>query len=158
MAAALSAAHAVAVIHRDLKANNVMLLDTGPSRPPRVVITDFGLAHMLGDTRSDGDGAITLSGDVVGTPEYMSPEQIEGGVLTPASDIYALGILICASSVIAFSLSRITNRQFEPRSGCGREPATRRAGRVRARAETISRLASRGRDAVCARCLPVRSK
>jgi tetratricopeptide (TPR) repeat protein/tRNA A-37 threonylcarbamoyl transferase component Bud32 len=117
MAAALSAAHAVAVIHRDLKANNVMLLDTGPSRPPRVVITDFGLAHMLGDTRSDGDGAITLSGDVVGTPEYMSPEQIEGGVLTPASDIYALGILIyemvtgqrpfAADTPIASALKRV---------------------------------------------------
>ena len=117
MAAALSAAHAAGVIHRDLKANNVMLLDTGPSRPPRVVITDFGLAHMLGDTRSDGDGAITLSGDVVGTPEYMSPEQIEGGVLTPASDIYALGILIyemvtgqrpfAADTPIASALKRV---------------------------------------------------
>jgi tetratricopeptide (TPR) repeat protein/tRNA A-37 threonylcarbamoyl transferase component Bud32 len=117
MAAALSAAHTAGVIHRDLKANNVMLLDTGPSRPPRVVITDFGLAHMLGDTRRDGDGAITLSGDVVGTPEYMSPEQIEGGVLTPASDIYALGILIyemvtgqrpfAADTPIASALKRV---------------------------------------------------
>ena len=119
MAAALSAAHAAGVIHRDLKANNVMLLDSGPSRPPRVVITDFGLAHMLGDTRSDGDGAITLSGDVVGTPEYMSPEQIEGGVLTPASDIYALGILIyemvtgqrpfAADTPIASALKRVVD-------------------------------------------------
>jgi tetratricopeptide (TPR) repeat protein/tRNA A-37 threonylcarbamoyl transferase component Bud32 len=117
MAAALSAAHAAGVIHRDLKANNVMLLDAGPSRPPRVVITDFGLAHMLGDTGSDAAGAITLSGDVVGTPEYMSPEQIEGGVLTPASDIYALGILIyemvtgqrpfAADTPIASALKRV---------------------------------------------------
>jgi len=49
MAAALSAAHAADVIHRDFKTNNVMLLDAGPSRAPRVVVTDFGLAHLIGD-------------------------------------------------------------------------------------------------------------
>jgi|RhiMethySRZTD1v2_1073278.scaffolds.fasta_scaffold00056_78 eukaryotic-like serine/threonine-protein kinase len=94
MAAALSAAHAAEVLHRDFKTNNVMLLDTGASTAPRVVVTDFGLAHTFGDASGAGDGAITVTGDVVGTPEYMSPEQIEGGVLTPASDIYALGIVI----------------------------------------------------------------
>jgi len=119
MAGALSAAHAAGVIHRDLKAHNVMLLDAGPSRPPRVVITDFGLAHLLGDTGSVSDGPITLSGDVVGTPEYMSPEQIEGGVLTPASDIYALGIVIyemvtgqrpfAADTPIASALKRVVD-------------------------------------------------
>ncbi len=93
MAAALSAAHAADIIHRDFKTNNVMLLDAGPSRPPRVVVTDFGLAHLVGDPSGRADG-ITGTGDVVGTPEYMSPEQIEGGALTPASDIYALGIVL----------------------------------------------------------------
>ena len=94
MAAALSAAHAADVIHRDFKTNNVMLLDTGPSTPPRVVVTDFGLAHLVGDPSAIGDAGITVSGDVVGTPEYMSPEQLEGAPLTPASDIYALGLVI----------------------------------------------------------------
>ncbi len=94
MAAALSAAHAADVIHRDFKTNNVMLLGAGPSRPPRVVVTDFGLAHLVGDTNGMVDGGITVTGDIPGTPEYMSPEQIEGGVLTPASDIYALGIVV----------------------------------------------------------------
>ena len=94
MAAALSAAHAADVIHRDFKTNNVMLLDAGPSRPPRVVVTDFGLAHLVGEASAIADSGITVTGDVPGTPEYMSPEQIEGGVLTPASDIYALGIVI----------------------------------------------------------------
>jgi tetratricopeptide (TPR) repeat protein/tRNA A-37 threonylcarbamoyl transferase component Bud32 len=116
MAAALSAAHAADVIHRDFKTNNVMLLDTGPSRP-RVVVTDFGLAHVFGDTSNHGDGGITVTGDVVGTPEYMSPEQIEGGTLTPASDIYALGIVIyemmtgqrpfAADTPIASALQRV---------------------------------------------------
>ena len=94
MAAALSAAHAADVIHRDFKTNNVMLLDAGSSRPPRVVVTDFGLAHLVGEASGIRDEGITVTGDVPGTPEYMSPEQIEGGALTPASDIYALGIVI----------------------------------------------------------------
>jgi tetratricopeptide (TPR) repeat protein/tRNA A-37 threonylcarbamoyl transferase component Bud32 len=94
MAAALSAAHAAEVIHRDFKTNNVMLLDTGPSKAPRVVVTDFGLAHVFGEATSNSDDGITVTGDVVGTPEYMSPEQIEGKTLTPASDVYSLGIVI----------------------------------------------------------------
>src|SRR4029450_7801814 len=100
MAAALSAAHAADVIHRDFKTNNVMLLDAGPSRPPRVVVTAFGLAHLVGGAGGMAErwgaagGGITVPGDIPGTPEYMSPEQIEGGTLTPASDIYALGIVI----------------------------------------------------------------
>jgi tetratricopeptide (TPR) repeat protein/TolB-like protein/tRNA A-37 threonylcarbamoyl transferase component Bud32 len=93
MAAALSAAHAADVIHRDFKTNNVMLLDAAGSKTPRVVVTDFGLAHQVGEA-STADGAITVSGDIPGTPEYMSPEQIEGGALTPASDIYALGLVL----------------------------------------------------------------
>ena len=117
MAAALSAAHAADVIHRDFKTNNVMLLDAGPSRPPRVVVTDFGLAHLIGDASGMADGGITVTGDIPGTPEYMSPEQIEGGVLTPASDIYALGIVIyemvtgrrpfAADTPIATALQRV---------------------------------------------------
>ena len=120
MAAALSAAHAADVIHRDFKTNNVMLLDAGPSRPPRVVVTDFGLAHLVGDASAAGDGGITVTGDVPGTPEYMSPEQIEGGVLTPASDIYALGIVVyemvtgrrpfAADTPIASALQRVVGR------------------------------------------------
>ena len=117
MAAALSAAHAADVIHRDFKTNNVMLLDAGPSRPPRVVVTDFGLAHLVGDASGIADGGITVTGDIPGTPEYMSPEQIEGGVLTPASDIYALGIVVyemvtgrrpfAADTPIATALQRV---------------------------------------------------
>jgi len=117
MAAALSAAHTADVIHRDFKTNNVMLLDAGLSRPPRVVVTDFGLAHLIGDASGMADGGITVTGDIPGTPEYMSPEQIEGGVLTPASDIYALGIVIyemvtgrrpfAADTPIATALQRV---------------------------------------------------
>ena len=94
MVAALSAAHAAGVIHRDFKSNNVMLLDSGTGGPIRVVVTDFGLAHLVGDMSGAGGAAVTVTGDLVGTPEYMSPEQIEGGPLTPSSDIYSLGIVL----------------------------------------------------------------
>src|SRR5688572_4610383 len=117
MASALAAAHAADIIHRDFKSNNVMLLDAGPGKPPRVVVTDFGLAHLVGDASGLADSGITVTGDVPGTPEYMSPEQIEGGVLTPASDIYALGIVMyemvtgqrpfAAETPIASALQRV---------------------------------------------------
>jgi eukaryotic-like serine/threonine-protein kinase len=92
LAAALSAAHAVGIVHRDFKSNNIMLLDaerTGD--PPRVVVTDFGLAHSLNDSTGD---TISAAGELVGTPDYMAPEQIAGSLVTPATDVFALGIVL----------------------------------------------------------------
>jgi serine/threonine protein kinase/tetratricopeptide (TPR) repeat protein len=86
MADALSAAHQVDVIHRDFKSSNVMLV-SGPNRTCAVV-TDFGLARGLHD-----DSSRTHAG-MVGTVDYMAPEQIRGEELTPAADIYALGIVM----------------------------------------------------------------
>ncbi len=92
ISAGLTAAHAAGVVHRDLKSGNVMLV---PQRDGavRAVVTDFGLAHVLGGGEH---GAHTLSGsgEVVGTPGYMAPEQIEGGPLTARTDVYALGIVM----------------------------------------------------------------
>jgi Tol biopolymer transport system component len=87
----LGAAHKAGVIHRDFKTGNVMLVpsDNGESR---AVITDFGLA-----LRTVSNGAsdwLTGSGARIGTLPYMAPEQIEGGIITPATDIYALGIVL----------------------------------------------------------------
>jgi len=83
VARGLSAAHAANVIHRDLKPANVML-ETGG----RVVITDFGVARSLAEDR-------TLDGShTVGTPDYMAPEQVTGAEISPASDVYALGLLL----------------------------------------------------------------
>jgi eukaryotic-like serine/threonine-protein kinase len=103
LCAGLQAAHNAGVIHRDFKSSNVMLVASASSaglkpglqgdaksQTVRVVITDFGLAHA-----EDHHGqTLTHSGDIVGTPAYMSPEQIEGGALTPATDIYSLGIVM----------------------------------------------------------------
>jgi len=91
MVAGLSAAHHVGIVHRDFKTSNVMLVaQSQTSNSPRAVITDFGLAHAQ---ESPGN-TLTRPGDIVGTPSYMAPEQIEGGEITPATDIYALGIVI----------------------------------------------------------------
>ena len=82
MASALTAAHAAGIVHRDLKPANVMLTASG-----RVMILDFGIA------RSTGAESLTQTGALVGTAEYLSPEQAAGHPATSASDLYALGIV-----------------------------------------------------------------
>jgi len=74
---ALSAAHAVGVVHRDIKPCNLMVMPDGT-----VKVTDFGIARAV------GSDAMTAVGKVSGTPQYMSPEQATGGTATPLSDIY----------------------------------------------------------------------
>ncbi|MEV7817375.1 serine/threonine-protein kinase [Streptomyces flaveolus] len=81
--AALRAAHAAGVLHRDVKPANVLLADEG-----RVVLTDFGIATVEGDT------ALTMTGEVVGSPEYLAPERALGRTPGPASDLWSLGALL----------------------------------------------------------------
>ncbi len=85
VAGALDYAHANGIIHRDIKPSNMMV-----DRSGWVYLTDFGLARTGG-----GSGGLTIAGTVMGTPEYMSPEQAQGlANLGPPSDIYALGIVL----------------------------------------------------------------
>lgn len=88
--AALGAAHAAGVIHRDLKSSNLMLVPDGDGE--RVVITDFGLARAA-DVGTDLE-SLTGSDSVVGTLAYMAPEQLEGEEATAAADIYAFGTML----------------------------------------------------------------
>jgi len=89
----LAEAHAYGLAHRDLKPDNVMLLDT-VGDPDFVKVLDFGIAKFLSGS-SSGESSVTRTGAVVGTPHYMSPEQAQGGRnLTPAVDVYALGVMI----------------------------------------------------------------
>jgi eukaryotic-like serine/threonine-protein kinase len=96
MCEGLGAAHAEGVIHRDFKSGNVMLVprssDSGHG-VPRVAITDFGLARALEQPGVPGDEALT-GGGILGTPEYMAPEQVTGSDVSPATDLYALGVVM----------------------------------------------------------------
>lgn len=84
-AAVLSAAHTLAICHRDLKPNNLMLCPDGS-----VKVLDFGLA-MLREADFTG---FTRIGQILGTPAYMAPEQIQRGLADPRSDLYALGCVL----------------------------------------------------------------
>jgi serine/threonine protein kinase len=84
----LQAIHDVGIIHRDLKTSNIMRDPGG-----RVRLMDFGIAKSAATDRSTG-GGLTIEGQVMGTPEYMSPEQCVGDKIDHRSDVYALGIVI----------------------------------------------------------------
>jgi streptogramin lyase/predicted Ser/Thr protein kinase len=85
IAAALDAAHASGIVHRDVKPHNILL------EGERAYLTDFGLAKALGDS------GVLSGASVVGTAEYMSPEQWRGGRVGPAADIYSLGCVLYES-------------------------------------------------------------
>lgn len=88
IAAALAKAHAAGIIHRDLKPSNVMVTPEG-----RVKLLDFGLARRV--HTGDGSGStLTHSGEIMGTPAYMSPEQAEGKAVDARSDIFSFGSLL----------------------------------------------------------------
>ena len=86
LAMAIHSAHQAGIVHRDLKPSNVLLTADGVPK-----VSDFGLAKLL-----DADSARTLSGQTLGTPSFMSPEQAEGhsSDVSPAADIYSLGAIL----------------------------------------------------------------
>ncbi len=88
----LQTIHEAGIIHRDLKSQNIMLASRNGSTC--AVLMDFGLAHEISTPTSTSSTNLTKTGVIVGTPNYMAPEQFAGKELTPATDIYALGIVI----------------------------------------------------------------
>jgi serine/threonine-protein kinase len=93
-AAAVGAAHEAGVIHRDLKPANIFVVQRKDA-PPYIKVLDFGIAKLAADALDDDDtNTLTQVGAMIGTPRYMSPEQCDGAKLTPASDVYSLGIIL----------------------------------------------------------------
>ncbi|GLB64291.1 hypothetical protein NCCP2495_21700 [Dietzia sp. NCCP-2495] len=79
---ALNAAHAIGLVHRDVKPGNILITPTG-----KVKLTDFGIAKSMGAS------AVTQTGMIVGTAQYLSPEQAMGHETSPAGDVYSLGVV-----------------------------------------------------------------
>ena len=86
----LGEAHALGLLHRDLKPSNVRVT-TGTDGRPQVKLLDFGLARAMGTHTA---GGVTQTGEIVGTPRYMAPEQLMATDLTPAADLYSLGMML----------------------------------------------------------------
>ena len=123
MGEGLAAAHAVGIVHQDLKSSNVMLVPS-ENGSPRAVITDFGLAHQLSAPLDPGQ-TVTAPRLRAGTPAYMAPEQVEGGPITSATDLYSLGIVAYemitgrlpfqADTVMATAVKRLKEKPTPPR-------------------------------------------
>jgi serine/threonine-protein kinase len=86
---ALIAAHAANIVHRDLKLDNIFLIDN-PDDPanPKVKLLDWGIAKIIST-----DIRHTIEGQLVGTPQYLAPEQARGATVSPQTDVYSLGVM-----------------------------------------------------------------
>jgi len=102
---ALDAAHVLGLVHRDVKPGNILITSvtehSGHAHPDHVYLTDFGLTKRT----SSLSGSLTGTGHFLGTVDYVSPEQIQGAPVGPATDIYALGCVLyeCLTGRLPFS-------------------------------------------------------
>lgn len=122
VAEALRSVHAAGIVHRDLKPSNVLLATDGPW------VIDFGIARAEDGTR------LTVSGGMIGTPHFMSPEQALGEPVTPAGDVFALGLIAAVAATrrhpygegSAITLAtRIANTEQRPPDLSGYQPELR---------------------------------
>ena len=114
----LMEAHALGIIHRDIKPANIFLCDS-EGEPDFVKVLDFGIAKEMAGQGYTATG-LTKPGQSLGTPSYMSPEQITGAVMSPAGDVYALGLVMAEAlagevvfkgdSEIPIALAQLSNQ------------------------------------------------
>jgi eukaryotic-like serine/threonine-protein kinase len=90
---AVAAAHEAGIIHRDLKPANILVTQSA-DQPAIVKVLDFGVAKLAADKLDDETTTVVQQSSVIGTPRYMSPEQSNGSGLTPAADVYSLGVIL----------------------------------------------------------------
>jgi serine/threonine-protein kinase len=91
---AVAAAHEAGIIHRDLKPANIFIVHRAEV-PSLVKVLDFGIAKLAAESLEEDEvKALTQVGAMIGTPRYMSPEQCNGAELTPAADVYSLGVIL----------------------------------------------------------------
>jgi serine/threonine-protein kinase len=94
ISAAVAAAHEAGIIHRDLKPANIFIVQRAEV-PAVVKVLDFGIAKLAADSLDEDEAnTLTAVGAMIGTPRYMSPEQCDGVELTPAADVYSLGVIL----------------------------------------------------------------
>src|SRR5438105_8776697 len=121
---AVGAAHDAGLIHRDLKPPNIFI-EQRPNMPSIVKVLDFGVAKFAVEEHEDEDfPTLTQVGAIIGTPRYMSPEQCTGIGLTPASDVYSLGIILyemltgvvpfIAETPLALAMKQVTEAPKPP--------------------------------------------
>jgi eukaryotic-like serine/threonine-protein kinase len=90
---AVAAAHEAGIIHRDLKPANILVTQSA-NQPAVVKVLDFGIAKLASDKLDDDATTLAQPDSIIGTPRYMAPEQSNGFELTPAADVYSLGVIL----------------------------------------------------------------